>query len=371
MRLTDELRQQPNVENICIKEERAETISGKLFQHQTGVIPTTLPTGITSFADNDRLAEELEKLLARKGINIATGSQLERICLNVKRILDMHTNATKPTNEDMRSIFCDAVGFMHLAKIIVKSEHLPGFDKLIPHLKLLNDGHPLQNTRSPSNDQASNKLFELVLGLAILNMSGIASSVEIDDPKSAQGDNPDVLATINNKVWGFACKVPNGTADMTLFENIVKGIDQIEKSKAEIGIVVINFKNGIPYEEISPILGNDESGDPIIGTYRNWECICQRLCGYSGQRINNMLNHVGFDNVLKAFEGKKALPGVLVVVQAGVEVKLPMIGLSADVVGKPAPTLIGFLNPIIFIDSRFDESIMTILNDLNRGFYTG
>ncbi len=330
---------------------------------------TTLPTGVTSFANNDRLAEELEALLKRHGIVLARGSDLERVCLGVKRLLDMHTAATESSDEDLRSLLREAVGFRHLARMIVKSEPLPGFDKMVPHLELLNRGSALQNTRATPNDPASNKLFELVVGLAALNMPG--ASVDMDHPENAKGNNPDVLATLSSKVWGFACKVPNGTADMSLFNNIETGVDQIEKSRADTGLVVLNFKNVIPHDELFPILGRDDSGAPLIGMHRDFASAVSKLREYVEQRLRSMLDHVGVQNVLDAFVGKKALSGVLVVVQAGVGARLPSDGLPADVVGRPVPTFIGFLQLVPFAESCCDASVMTTCAALNKAFYVG
>jgi hypothetical protein len=331
------------------------------------VPPASLPAGVTSFAENDRLAEALEALLKRHGIDLDRDSDLERVCLGVKRLLDMHIAAIESSNEDLRGLFRDAVGFRHLAQMIVKSESLPGFDKMVPHLELLNRGSALQNTRAAPNDPASNKLFELLLGLAALNMPG--ASVDMDHPENAKGNNPDVLVTLGNKVWGFACKVPNGIADMSLFENIEKGIDQIEKSVAGTGFVVLNFKNVIPHDELFPIVSRDESGAPLLGMHRNVESVTSKLREYVEKRLRDMLDHVGVQNVLGAFAGKKALPGVLVVVQAGVGARLPETGLPPNVAGKPVPTFIGFLQLVPFADSCLDPSVMAMLNALNQAFY--
>ncbi len=42
-----------------------------------------------SFGDTDKLAEELESVLNRYGIQIRPGSDLERVCLEVKRLYDI------------------------------------------------------------------------------------------------------------------------------------------------------------------------------------------------------------------------------------------------------------------------------------------
>lgn len=328
---------------------------------------TSASSGVTSFKDADRLAEDLEALLGKHGIEIARNSDLERVCLGIKRLLDMHESVADSTDEDLRSLFREAVGFHHLAMMLVKSQHLPGFEKMVPHLELLNGGSALQNTRATPNDPVSNKVFELVLGLAALNVSGTV--VDIDHPKNAKGDNPDVLATLNGTVWGFACKVPNGTANMTLFENIEKGVDQIEKSRADTGLVALNFKNVIPHEELFPIMGRDSSGAPLLGMHKSPESAIAKLSEYVKQRLLDMLDHVGVQHVLGAFAGKKALPGVLVVVQAGVGCRLPSAGLPAHAAGKPAPTLIGFLQLVPFAESCCDSQVMTVLRALNKAFY--
>jgi hypothetical protein len=319
----------------------------------------------TSYLDNEHLVDRFEALLGRYGIAIAIGSELERVCLEVRHLLDLNSQPLEASNKDLRGPLRDALGLHHFAKMVFKSETQSGFGEILAHLKLLNRGSALQNTRSKANDQASNKLFELLVGMAALSIAN--TTVELDHPDHSKGDNPDVLVTLNSRTWGLACKVPNGSSDMSLFENIEKGVEQIENSKATRGAVVINFKNTIPHDDIFPILGRDDNGDLLIPVYTDLDYPKGLLCHYVTRRCADMQAHVGTDELRKLFAGKKAVPIALVVVQEVVAAVDPIVAAVATNTGVPVqsrPTFLGFLQVVPFgipIDSETCE-FMRALN---------
>lgn len=327
---------------------------------------------LSSFAEADLLTEELERVLRAVGIEIGKGNDLERLCLNLKKLLDLHTQQAQSGKEDLRDPFREAVGFRHIAKLIVDASKLGGFAAAIPHLKLLNEGKVLQNEPAPREDPASNKLFELLVGLTVLRTG---ATVTFDDPNNAKGNNPDVLADFDGRRWGFACKVSNGTALMTLFQRIEEGIKQIENSDAATGFVVLNFKNIFPREDLFPKMGTLPSGEPLLGTHRDSDAVVRALVAFSEKRLRDMVEHVGEAQVAKAFQGKKALPGCLIVAETGVGMKLPDDHPRKDLAGKPLPALIGVLHLIqldwspLVLPSRFDASTWLMLSKLNEAFH--
>lgn len=326
----------------------------------------TEPCADLPIAETEQLVDELESLLNRHGIAIAPGSDLERVCLEVRRLHELHRHAA-PDFGDSRQLLREALGFHQFASMIAKSERLEGFEKMIPHLELLNRGCALQNTALANYDEASNKLFELLIGLAALNVPG--ASIEMDHPKKTKGNNPDVLALLDGVLWGFACKVPNGTAEMTLFENVAKGVEQIERSRADTGIVVLNPKNVLPHEALFPILGQSKDGDLLVGAYKDIGNVQQALAENIHRRVQGMQEHVGTQHVTELFANKKALPAVLVVAQAVVTAALPSYGTRELIEGKSQPHLVGFVQLVPFIESRVTESAMTTLRALNRAFW--
>src|SRR5207245_2399261 len=85
--------------------------------------------------------------------------------------------------------------------------------------------------------------------------------------------NPDVLSTFDGVRWGFACKVLNSPtfSPLTMFERLSDGIEQIEKSPAQVGCVVLNFKNVIDHNRTWPIRNPREvkaGHDPEFGAWK-------------------------------------------------------------------------------------------------------
>ena len=104
----------------------------------------------------------------------------------------------------------------------------------------------------------------------------------MDDPEHSVGDNPDVIADFDSEAWGLACKVPNGTSATTLYDRVKEGVNQIEKSRATRGFVVLNFKNVFDHRALMPAL-DEEQGDVVIGTHSDhWYAVDPSKCVGSG-----------------------------------------------------------------------------------------
>src|SRR5262249_52444491 len=133
--------------------------------------------------------------------------------------------------------------------------------------RLVNRTNPAQTLPSRPSDRASDKILELLIALAVL---GLTSDIELEDVNgSARGPNPDILARMpDGKLWGFACKAIHGDAPRTLFERLSEGIAQIEASPAEMGSVIISFRNRLPHEAMFPVV--EEAGStPRVVVYPN------------------------------------------------------------------------------------------------------
>lgn len=200
--------------------------------------------------------EEFEELLREYEIEIARGSHLERIMLNMTSFLDIHLGRAKPEQGKAYSKeFSEVLGLLDLAEQTLAAERRGKLAGFVPHLKLLNRGLVSQNVASLSIDQASHKLFELFIGLLCLQHS---SRVELDHPDRSKGNNPDVLVTIDETVYGFACKTPSSPSLQTITDRIVDGVAQIKKSPADRGFVTINLKNLTDHGSFWPVYGEQE-----------------------------------------------------------------------------------------------------------------
>src|SRR5262249_41613426 len=135
-------------------------------------------------------------------------------------------------------------GFGDLARLLSRVKEHPSFAALIPHLRILNDGEVRQTTTSPASDQVANKLFELYVGCLALRCG---TDVTLDDPSSSRGDTPDVIATFGPMRWGIACKVLHGSHPQSILNLVASGLEQIERSDVDTGLVIVNLKNRIDH----------------------------------------------------------------------------------------------------------------------------
>jgi len=304
--------------------------------------------------------EQFEALLKGRGIEIAGGSKLEHGCLVLQEMRRRHQN---PDGNAPWSGIADnlrqAVGVAQLVDLTLKNVCHPDYDQVVAHLKQLNVGSAAQNVPAPREDQASDKVFELLVALAVMPT---ATGVAMDDPiRSAGGTNPDVLATmLDGRRWGFACKVVHGDNPKSLYDNFEKGVEQIEKSDAEIGLVVVNFKNKLPTDNYFPVLRDGH--EPILGTHRELEPIVEEMAAWVREQVEAMVRVIGAQEVWETVRHTKALPGVLVVNEAAV-------GLSTD--RGPVPSLVGFLQVVplefspLILPTRFDRQVIRVLRGIN------
>lgn len=151
---------------------------------------------------------DFEHALNRFGVAIQNGSELEGACCSILEVLGKNQNpSVRAPDEDIREVFTDVLGIWTFLKKVVRHQDHVCFPQFVPHLNLLNKGTVVQNKRVRACQDATNKIFELLLALILLDIS---TDVALDHPDLAKGDNPDVLATIDDMRWGFACKIIYG-----------------------------------------------------------------------------------------------------------------------------------------------------------------
>ena len=269
---------------------------------------------VASFEELDQLVNAFEAVLKRFGILIQSGSELEGACCSVLEVLGKNQNAhICDPQEDIRLVFTEILGIWTFLKKIVRLESHPGISQFAPHLALLNEGTVGQNKRATVCQEATNKIFELLFALVLLDVS---DEVILDHPNLATGDNPDVLAMIEGQCWGFACKTIYGASGKTFYDNLKEGVEQIEAApKDQVGIVVMNFRNIISHEECWPIRNKPEylnGAEPIFAAYeRPVEFVASHISEAVTQKYNQVVAEIGLQNVMNLFAGKKALPAFL------------------------------------------------------------
>jgi hypothetical protein len=231
------------------------------------------------------------------------------------------------------------------------------FAQLVPHLRLLNHGSALQNLPAGWDDKVSNKLFELRFALACMRGG---TELLVDDPDaSSGGTNPDVIARmLQRKRWGFACKVISGDAPMTLFERIEEGVEQIERSPCDVGVVAISMKNRMPNDVLFPVLEEHEDRI-VIGAHVEWQQVQELMSAAWRERFEAMRSHVGVAELARIFEGKKAIPAVMCAMETVTAVVHPDFEL-------PMLMLLSFLH----VESMAELSVdhLEVLVSLSKGW---
>jgi hypothetical protein len=301
----------------------------------------------------------LERLLRSHGIIVQTGTHLETMALNVFDALYLRESSTSDESADIREPIKHLIGLNELACLILGVQQHPEFFKLVPFLRLLNEGMSIQNMPSPVIDQATNKVFELVAAVLALHCG---TDLELDD-KSAKGRNPDVLITIRGRRWGIACKALHGTNPEGFIVHLEKAIDQIEKSPAETGVVFFTIKNLIDQAKYWAITNpeNVAAGEaPLFSAFLDPGQPFEMLAADANSVGNALKSYLPPGYLESAFAGKKALPGFLV--WANVATAVVFNGL-------PVPTsarimALQYVNPI-------EENDRGVLDCLHEAAYAG
>jgi hypothetical protein len=307
------------------------------------------------FERAEEVALALEELLAVHGIAINAGSALEGAILSAMQIAERKKRGfTVYNSSDIRPDYRAMAGVHELSCLILAVKDHRSFPQLIPHLRLLNKGAALQNTKSRGNDDATNKLFELLV--ACLAMS-FADDVQLDDPERCAGNNPDVLALIAGRLWGFACKALHSTHPEGFLDHLRKGIDQIERSPAEVGVVVFSLKNVLPHDDLWP-LRPDASGTGMLPaawpTAEHALGAMQYSSAEIGRRLNQAVAGLGAE-LASEFSGKKSIPAFLLWASSVTGVLLN---------GQPVPTILRMMTGVTTngAPKLADQAVLESLN---------
>lgn len=252
-----------------------------------------------------------EALLRAHGIDIAPGSRFESIALSVFEALYQRDATSADPSTDVREYLKHLIGFNELAGLVLSVADNHEFSRLVPHLRLLNRGMSIQNMPSPGVDQATNKVFELFAGIMALHCG---ANLALDDDK-AQGQNPDVLITIDDRRWGIACKSLHGSNPEGFIGHLEKAIDQIERSPAETGVVLFSIKNLLNQSRYWSVTNPDavERGEEaMLSAFRDPVRPFAMLVDDANEIGNRLRQYLPQGYLENAFAGKKCLPGFLV-----------------------------------------------------------
>ena len=269
---------------------------------------------VYTFLETEKLVSDFEYILKKYEINIESGSELERLCLNITDIVEQHVKPhLRNSKVDIRPYFRELIGLQDLMVKIVKSADNPKFSTILPYLKKLNVSSPLQNIKTSVLNQENNRIFELYTACLCLNLD--IDEISIDNPDHPQGDNPDVIVKFNGKRWGLGCKVLHSSNPQTILQNLEKAVEQIEKSESEIGIPVINTKNIIEHDKLWPIINESDFAngeEPIFGAFLDRNKPISIIKNFVDDLYLDLIESISPTILQKLFIGKKSQPGCLV-----------------------------------------------------------
>lgn len=270
------------------------------------------------FDTSEQLIYDFENLLKEHGLLIQSNSDLERISIAIIETNAKHKKEISHNDKlDIRDIFSDVAGLIDFVHQILKHKTHKDFNKIIPHLNLLNTSSTsVLTTKSKVTDEGNNKLFELYIALLCMAFS---DNVDLDDPKNSKGDNPDIIFDYKNEKWAIACKALHSNKEMTLYDTIAKGTEQINRSAATKGIVAVNLKNIINRNEIWPITNEDKLAngeEPLFACFPSIETPSGLLRNYGTDFQKRLTETIGTESLLKLSDTKKCPAGFLIFLHA-------------------------------------------------------
>ena len=270
---------------------------------------------LVSFGTFHNEVEELGTLLAEIGIESSVDADLERQTYSAFAALYYSMFADdRPTMDRADEIDVGAAlaGLGDLAAKINRARRGTDFDQIKPHLSKMVEGAVRMNAPSLITDEAGNKNSELYVGCLAL---GAGLSIELEDPdKSANGKNPDVLLTFEDTTWSVAVKASHGASAPTIFGNIKKGVEQIERAGAN-GIVFVNVKNIIDHQTLALASPFPSVPDAVAAVGNQVDAI-----------IRSLLTQIVPDDWGDLYAMKKARPLVALMGQITVSADVPLVG---------------------------------------------
>ena len=312
------------------------------------------------FDTSEQLIFGFEKVLKDNGLTIQNQSDLQRISLSVLETNAKHKKEIHHDNSlDIRTIFADVAGIIEFVNKIVKHKNHPDFSKIIPHLHILNKASSaVLTSKSKITDEGNNKLMELYFALLCMSF---AANIDLDDPNNSKGDNPDIMFDYKGIRWAIACKAMHSDKEKTLYDTIEKGSDQINKSQADRGIVIVNFKNIVDRNKIWPIINEDQVNknkeEPLFGCFPSIDGPVNILRNYGCDYQNKLVETIGAENLVK-LKSDKCPAAFVIFLQA-------LTAVHHN--GLCPPTILKTLHLVLF--DSIDDEYKNLIVKLNEAMH--
>jgi len=249
--------------------------------------------------DASRLADRFEALLEAKGVSIPAHDSTGADMLPLWHVLKKLREGFSGIPDDLRNEYSAGIAVHDLAAKVVAIEGHSKFDMLVPHLRMLTRGAVHLTQEPPANADVYNKLIEIYWA-CLLMANGV--DVDLDHPVHSPGNNPDVIAMDQGKpARAYAFKTVRSPHTQNLMEHLIKGVDQIERSRANEGIVAFQLTPRILQANLWP------EGKYYI----DWRYPAATALGLLNQMISKIVIDNGQAAIDAIFAGKKAAGTVL------------------------------------------------------------
>src|SRR5690348_10083838 len=107
---------------------------------------------------------------------------------------------------------------------------------------------------------------------------------------------------------GIACKVVHGAHPQAILSLVASGLDQIDRSNAETGLVIVNLKNRIDHSYYWPPTEFSETGEARVPAFRSVDEPMEGL-EYDTIQIGRQLReHALPADIAAMFRGRKSPP---------------------------------------------------------------
>jgi hypothetical protein len=267
-----------------------------------------------TYGEIETLFFEFEELLQKQAETVPVGSNLEKAGLTAMQMVATYKKEIKHDHtKDYRNEWRRVLSMADVLRKIISLQKCAAFNSIWPHiLLLLGNGEIAQNLWSPKEDSHANYVFELYIALLTLPL---CTSIELEPVrKSANGKNPDVIATFRGEPWGIACKVMHSSLAKSMLDRVRDGIKQINRcERVQNGLVVVSLKNVIPHDTIWPVLMEHNTQELIYLTASNDKIALRMLLSELKRYEVELLELLGGKDGFRAiFEGSKVEPLVLV-----------------------------------------------------------
>lgn len=225
------------------------------------------------FTDAARIADDFLALLNRLNIDPLNRGRVESEFLSISELLDIwKSGQARP--DPHGNIVRTAAGVHDFAAKVLAAQNLPEFSSFHAHLKLIAQGTlhtSLSQMDKAESDDAARKLVELYVAALAIHCG---TNIRLDDPNHSKGDNPDILLDFEGCEWAIAIKTVASTSGQTIFERIKEAAEQIDRSGAERGLILLNVKDSVDHKTFWSRTFVDEN-EAVAALRSEVEALCE------------------------------------------------------------------------------------------------